>query len=213
MAFVYWVRLSTHTNIFTEGYVGVTKQKVAQRFSQHLSKSKKRDNLPLYNALRKYKDVIAETVLVGDIDYVYDVEKLLRPTDRIGWNCAQDGDKSSLGRVYKERTKEHSESLSKALTGRTFSESHKSAMSKAKKAMWSCRQRIVGSGTNNNPEIWSIADKIYEDRINGLSGSQICEKRNIPSVSNIHSMIYVHFKKGWVPKDDPNWVAKYKGTT
>lgn len=213
MALVYWLRLPEHTDIFTQGYVGVTTQTVSKRVSQHFSKSKKSDNIPLYNALRKYKDdIVFDTILIGDVDYVYGVELKLRPFERIGWNCAQGGDNSSIGRVRKKRTKEHCESLSKSLTGRTFSESHKSAISKAKKEVWSVRERIVGQGANNNPDIWSIADKIYEDRINGLSGSKICENRNIKNVSNIHSMIYVHFKKGWVPTDDPNWVTKYKGT-
>lgn len=210
MAYVYWIRLINHTDVFSEGYVGVTTQKVSYRFSQHLNQSKK-SNLPLYNAIRKHgkENIIVETVLIGDVDYVYDVESLLRPSDRIGWNCAKGGDKSSLGRVAKKRTLSHSKALSLSLTGREFSDEHKLSLSLSQKKRWESKDRYVGSGSNCNESVWSIADKIYLDRLNGLSGGKICKKYGIKKLSNIHSLIYVHFKRGWIPNKDEAWISKY----
>lgn len=195
MAFVYWLRLPEHTNIFNQGYVGVTTQTVDKRYEQHLSSLLLNKNLQLHNALRKYREsVVVETILVGDTEYVYNVEKNLRPECNIGWNCASGGDTSSIVRNPIKRSDEYK---------------NKMRVSQTKK--WETRPRSPGSGMNHNSEIWSIADLIYEDRLNGLSGTDICKKYDIDKPSKIHTMVYVHFKNGWNPLDDPHWVEKYKG--
>jgi hypothetical protein len=213
MAFVYWVRLPEHKDVFTEGYVGVTSQPVMTRFSQHLSKAKKNENLPFQNALRKYgrHGLVVDTLVIGDVDYVYDLENKLRPDERIGWNCSQGGDRSSLGRIKKQRSVEHCVALSKSLSGRKHSTEHLQSMSNSMKERWLSKHRGSGSATNTNHLIWSLADVIYVDRLNGLSGGHICKKYGIDKLSSIHSMIYVHFKNGWIPSSDQNWLDKYKG--
>lgn len=211
MASVYWIRLKEHTDFMTQGYIGVTSQCVLKRFSQHLYKSSKGFNLPLCNAIRKHKsELLVETLLIGETEYVYDMEKRFRPSSRIGWNCAQGGDKSGLGRIRKERSNEHCKALSDSLKGREFSDSHRASISEAQKLKWKSRDRSIGSATNANKEIWSIADLIYNDRQSGMTGSLICEKYGIEKLSKIHSMIYVHFKNGWNPNEDVDWIAKYK---
>lgn len=211
-SYVYWIRIAEHNDIFSQGYVGVTSQTVKLRFSQHLYKAKKNKNLPLCNAIRKYgkENLIVETILIGTEDYVYDVEKILRPRNRIGWNCAQGGDKSSLGRVPKKRTKSHCLNLSNSLKGRTFTEEHRKSISESKKKSWSLKERRIGDSSTTNHDVWSVADQIYADRVDGLTSRQISEKYGFKQ-SSIHSMIYIHFKKGWVPTKDALWLKTYKG--
>ena len=58
MAFVYWIHLPEHTDIFTEGYVGFTKLTPHERFKTHKYNLTTKRSTPstIRNALIKYKD-------------------------------------------------------------------------------------------------------------------------------------------------------------
>jgi hypothetical protein len=92
---VYWIRTSNHSDIFADGYVGVSKD-VSKRWNyghKGAHKNNRHDNVILSNAIAKYgwENLIKEIVLIADVDYCYDIEKKLRPTELIGWNIAVGG--------------------------------------------------------------------------------------------------------------------------
>lgn len=94
-AFIYWIHLPEHTDCTKQGYVGVTKNP-DRRLIQHrnIDKNKRHDNIHLSRAFEKYKDKITiKTLMVGSIDYCFEMETKLRPTVNIGWNINKGGDK------------------------------------------------------------------------------------------------------------------------
>ncbi len=105
MAIVYWIHLDSHTDIFTEGYVGISTRLVTDRFKEHLALSCK-DKTILNKALLKYRDVVKIKVLIeGSENYCLTVENKLRPTDRIGWNTVSGGGKPPAFTGHTEEAK------------------------------------------------------------------------------------------------------------
>ena len=88
---VYWVRQPEHTDIFRQGYVGVSKR-FNRRIWEHLTLTQ---NNHLKNAIIKYgwDNLIKEKVLIGKEDYCLEIESKLRPADKIGWNIVKGGGK------------------------------------------------------------------------------------------------------------------------
>jgi hypothetical protein len=88
---VYWVRRPEYTDIFTQGYVGISSQPVKDRWADH-SRDSNRHNGILRTATKGHKDTIYEVVVVAqDRGYCERIERLLRPKERIGWNLAPGG--------------------------------------------------------------------------------------------------------------------------
>lgn len=91
---VYWIHLPEHTDITTQGYVGITKQGLEKRLWKHLNLSKNPETAKyvLHKALNKYADrYVAEVVCICDKDYAKWLELKLRPNDFIGWNMRSGG--------------------------------------------------------------------------------------------------------------------------
>lgn len=86
---VYWIRHPDHTDIFRQGYIGVS-DKPEERWAYH---KKRQENNHLRNAINMYGwDVLLkETVLIGDKDYCLYIESKLRPEDKTGWNIVKGG--------------------------------------------------------------------------------------------------------------------------
>lgn len=88
---VYWIRAAEHTDMFSQGYIGVSKNS-ARRFEEH---SKSKENRHLFFAIKKHgwNTLIKTDILIADIKYCLDIEAKLRPIENIGWNCAAGGGK------------------------------------------------------------------------------------------------------------------------
>ena len=86
---VYWIHHPDHTDMFSQGYIGVSVN-AQKRFKQHFEK---KDNQHLVNAIHKYgwDNLVKKQILIADEDYCYDIEGKLRPTVNIGWNIAVGG--------------------------------------------------------------------------------------------------------------------------
>lgn len=97
---VYWIHHPKHTNMFSQGYIGVSSN-TKQRWNSH---SKTPSNLHIQRAIAKYgwDTLIKEVVLVADRDYCLAIETKLRPTRHIGWNVADGGGNppSAIGKSY-----------------------------------------------------------------------------------------------------------------
>lgn len=92
--FVYWIHHKDHTNVFNDGYVGVTKN-IKLRFNRH---HKHCENEHLKNAILKYgwDNLIKQIIVIADEKYCYDLETKLRPKKQIGWNIAEGGCKPPI---------------------------------------------------------------------------------------------------------------------
>jgi hypothetical protein len=86
---LYWIHHKDHTDIFSQGYVGVSKNTEA-RFKRH---SKYSDNQHLKAAIKKYgwDNLIKQIILIGEELYCYNLEFKIRPDKQIGWNIAEGG--------------------------------------------------------------------------------------------------------------------------
>jgi ribosomal protein L37AE/L43A/predicted GIY-YIG superfamily endonuclease len=86
---VYWICHPDHTDMMSQGYVGIS-HRVHRRMIEHKSS---KQNRHLRFAIDKYgwDNLVKKVVLVASKDYCVDVEKKLRPNDGIGWNLVSGG--------------------------------------------------------------------------------------------------------------------------
>lgn len=119
---VYWIHLDSHTDIFTEGYVGISVKGTQRRFIEHRSAANKGSTLTVHNAIRKHSsDIIVDTILIGTPDYCLDVESKLRPSPHIGWNISPGGALTRLGMKLSDESREKI-SLNNGQRGRVYTE-------------------------------------------------------------------------------------------
>lgn len=88
---IYWIHKPEHTDMFTQGYIGVTKRKALARWREHL-RTTHRPELKIYLALAKYDTLVFDVIVIGTREYCQQIETSLRPTPNIGWNTAIGGD-------------------------------------------------------------------------------------------------------------------------
>lgn len=86
---LYWIKHKNHTDIKTQGYVGITKFDINIRFETH----KKKPNNHLKYAFLKYGENIEIISILSDIDQDFSkcLEEEYRPYDNIGWNIVKGG--------------------------------------------------------------------------------------------------------------------------
>lgn len=112
-ATVYWLHLPTHSDVFSEGYVGVSTDP-KNRVAKHIRNAQRgvHENSHLLNAIVKSGNtIIQDTVAVGSEEYCYKLESKLRPQKDIGWNIAEGGSKppNCKGRVSPFKNHKHTE--------------------------------------------------------------------------------------------------------
>ncbi len=109
VAVLYWLHLSSHTDVFTQGYVGVTTRLIDIRFKEHCSRFYNSYNPynPLHLAFAEHgiENIVKTRLCVGSVDEVYDIEKVFRPFEYMGWNSAQGGkiSQSALQAIYRRK--------------------------------------------------------------------------------------------------------------
>ena len=123
MVSVYWIRHQDHTDIFSQGYVGIS-SKPKLRWNHHFSQP---TNSHMKNAINKYgwDNLVKQVVLIADKGYCLDIEKKLRPVDFIGWNQTAGGGmpprpKKGMGKGHFVSA-ETRKKLSESAKGRKFS--------------------------------------------------------------------------------------------
>lgn len=134
MAEVYWIRKPEHTDVFTQGYVGVTTKTAQERFQGHIYTAFNRREVKsiVHKAIIAIgpENLVLETICICEEDYAYVLENKLRPSKLIGWNVAIGGSKPPgvKGLPVSEETRKK---LSKANKGRKQTDSQKEALRKA----------------------------------------------------------------------------------
>jgi hypothetical protein len=95
IAILYWLHLKEHTDVFTQGYVGVTTRLIDVRFKEHCSRFNNSYNqyntLHLAFAQHGIENIIKTRLCVCSTDEVYRLEKIFRPFEYMGWNTAEGG--------------------------------------------------------------------------------------------------------------------------
>ena len=100
---VYWIHHPDHTNMFTQGYIGVSNN-IKARWNRHKGQTQ---NPYLKNAINKYgwDSLVKEILLVSTEKYCLRIESKLRSIKEIGWNIIEGGGmppKNSKGKGYKQ---------------------------------------------------------------------------------------------------------------
>ena len=174
---VYWIRCQDHTDMTSQGYIGVSKN-ADRRFIEH---SRSKENRHLKFAIQKYgwDNLVKTQILIAEEDYCLDIERKLRPADGIGWNIVVGGGKppSSLGKRYK--TGKPSWNKGKIMSAETRAKVSKAAkeqwtrlgmrevLSNAKKGKPSARK-----GTKHTPETIAKMRLIKLGKRSGMKGKK-----------------------------------------
>lgn len=86
----------------SDGYIGVSKDaqkrwKYGHYWSQ---KNNRHDNPKFSNAIAKHgwENLVKEIIVIGSEEYCYEIEKALRPNEKIGWNLAIGGGKPPVSK-------------------------------------------------------------------------------------------------------------------
>ena len=203
---VYWVHLPEHTDISTEGYIGITIKTVAKRFAQHKVGAKRGDAYTFSNAIVKHgKSLVCTTLLQGSVDYCRYIENKLRPAPNVGWNINIGGDVPPM-------------------SGRTHTLESRARMSASNNRELS-RQRAV---TNNNGRFqgkdwesgkytrrqWHNAKAIYET----IAQFPKAGHRKIHTLSLLSKeigdikQVFDKIKTGWNPYLDSKYELWFSGT-
>lgn len=85
--YIYHICRKSDTNQFKMGYIGITSN-IQQRWKSHRTG---KTNPHLKNALLKYDDVEFYIISTGSKEEMLRMERWLRPTPGLGWNCAEGG--------------------------------------------------------------------------------------------------------------------------
>jgi hypothetical protein len=103
---VYWIHSKDHSDMFSEGYIGVSNNANHRWIYGHkwAVKNNRHENPRFMNAINKHgwDNLIKEVILIADSDYCYDVEQKLRPSEKIGWNLAVGGGKPPVSKSRSE---------------------------------------------------------------------------------------------------------------
>lgn len=123
MCYLYWIHLPEHTNIMTQGYIGVSNAPKRRLWEHHNIT----ENPHLQNAFNKYNNIKFSILLQGDEDYCYIMEEKIRPDIKIGWNinkggaCPPKGKHFPKGDLHPMKNPYNRKRHSQIMTGRKHS--------------------------------------------------------------------------------------------
>ena len=102
---VYWKRTKDMTDVYSQGYAGITTRGVDVRNKEHFDAAFRHNSpLTVHQAMRRYGDeVITDLIFGGTIDECLTYENELRPFPHIGWNMAIGGGRPGSGWRLSER--------------------------------------------------------------------------------------------------------------
>ena len=166
---LYWIRKQDHTDILTQGYVGITKN-FENRMNDHKNLKKKNH---LYCAINKYGwDNLLKTRILFDMDMESSLlmEGLYRPSENIGWNSQRGGFLGVNKEWYdvQENSEAHKLATSLATKLNIALKDTKEARSERAKLNWINNKdsyKNVSKGSNN-PRAILNEDQVKEIKYN-----------------------------------------------
>lgn len=218
--FVYWIRLKEcHTDIKSQGYVGITSKTVEHRWKAHKSnnKSGKFAHYPLYRAFAKYGEESLEvlTLCEGSLDYCLYMENNLRPSNGIGWNSLIGGGTTTKGQKFSDEARAKMRASAKARITpeerekrRVVTRIHSNkpeTIAKMSALIKSFDWKLWRSPVANK-QIWVFADKIYDLHVK-YPNWRVRTMCNVLGLE--HDSLLIMFKafdNGWIPKNDERFI-------
>lgn len=170
MAELYWIRTREMTDIFSQGYVGISTVSAKSRWASHKASSKleEKKHLPIYRAMNKYgvDNLVMEVIVVGPDDYIIDLEKKIRPESGTGWNCAIGGQATGAGRIHSQESRDK---RSVAMKGRKASDETRKKMSEASKGVPKSPEHKIKCGQANlGKKRDEAVKKAHSEKMKGL---------------------------------------------
>lgn len=237
---VYWIRHKNHTDIMTQGYVGVTCN-FEQRMRSHLHKANGDSDYTVHRAMRKYgADIVKTVVTSGDEEFCYFVESELRPEPDTAWNIAAGGlipplsgkqhsdeTRAKMSAASKGRPKsaEHCRNIGLAQKGRTMSDAAKEIIRakatgrvKSEESKLKFSQAMTGRNLWDNSaarkDLWAMADKFYEAYLVNPKSSARKLAESFGMVKCNPWKLKEKLVTGWNPSQDREWLdfkSSYEG--
>lgn len=142
--YLYWYRLDTHTDPYTEGYIGITND-LNRRHKEHKYSADKTNKTYLQshftNAINLYGGIdtlVKEVLHIASYEEICTLERTYRKTLKVGWNIAVGGEHPGAISPLKGKTDrwsaEQKEAIGRVHKGKTISEEHKEALRKKNRA-------------------------------------------------------------------------------
>lgn len=209
---VYWIHLPEHTDITSQGYIGITSKSVHTRFIEHKSASKSYDNV-IHRVFRKYKDILIVTELVkGNKKYCALVEFKLRPEKFIGWNSAIGG---YAGSPPSEETRRKLSMIQKALKGTAEARRKMSVTMAGRVPSQATREAAIAYLKSRLPwehpsavkRAWLSADVMYEIFTVNKNVSDRGLSTPLGLTRSQVRVILKKFQAGWNPLTDTAWLV------
>lgn len=138
--YLYWIHLSDHTDPYTQGYIGITKNP-ERRFNQHRMSSQSH-NPHVKEAVDNGTAIFTVLHEVSSLDEAYDLERKYRPRSNIGYNKHPGGN----GGVGHSMSEEGRKNISEGRKGITVSEEGRANLRKNHPR----RKRLVVDGVEYN---------------------------------------------------------------
>lgn len=217
---VYWIRRPDHTDMFMEGYIGVTTNSLHKRMTSHKSAARKGAKTIIAKAIRKHQDLICTEILVAPLWYCLEVENKLRPFPGIGYNMAEGG---FLGRQDVKTSKSTLERLSESIKmayildptlskrcggsnkGRKHSEQTKQKLRLRKK-------QTAWNNSASSKEVWLDAVKVY-DYVTEHGCGHVKVALHFKVAAWTYAAVVKKIKTGWNPHTCPEWQEFYDKNT
>lgn len=223
---LYWIHHRDHTDIYTQGYIGITSKKFKYRLGHHYYNAEqgllgKRDDSEygiVHRAINKHKENIVSSILcVGSLEYVLDLELKLRPTRNIGWNIDCGGSRGGLGRKHTEEHKQYMRDIKK---GKSLSKKCLDAAVLANKNRDRTVECLMHSETIKNRHILDLSrtnfntlkhvNVIYKFYLEKCKRKQILDTLRLPESTSLVGLLG-RFSRGWNPMKDErmqNWLLE-----
>ena len=201
--FVYWIHLPEHRDVTIDGYIGIATN-FEQRMFAHKSCAKTGKNQILYKAIRKHgwDNIIKEIIVISDENYCLEMEKKLRPKERMGWNIAIGGSEIT-GTHLKgiKQSEQHISNKSKALIGRVSGMKGKFHSKEAKEK---CRIAHIGKPKSQKSKMLNAEihkKKIMIDGIIYDSWTEASASTGIPMGSISYLLKKIPVKGKWANRN------------
>ena len=159
---VYWARLAKHDDPYSEGYIGISRNTLAQRKRSHYKAAKrnKETNNHFHNALKRYGKTVIWEVIHDNLaeDDAFTLEGDYRPQIELGWNTDKGGIKAVSPEWYADEANKqrHSEATAEATRRRIAEKDTPEARAARARAIWADEEyrksREGMSAGENNPQ-------------------------------------------------------------
>lgn len=176
---VYWIREKEHLDLYTQGYVGITKKALEERVREH---KKNKGNSIVAGKLRNHMGLVWSVIHeVSSLEEALTLEASYRPTQNIGWNLQKGGEIGVEPEWYADQSNslKHSKKTSEGTLRGIAAKDTKEARSERAKLVHSSKPdsyKDLAKGERNPKAILSEADVVrikYELFTEGLKNPEI----------------------------------------